>query len=214
MSPMNDEELQQMLDKKYGQQIGSTLPISSADEKIRAADLETAGADATLAPSATATEGEMGKMTVQELDEHRSRNRKRERKPPEVQQGALTLVRATVPQATAPVVSETAAEAPTLVFDNSAPVHHRPVPAIAQAPAPTRMQRLLRWLFVPPTTPHAVDLVQLKRDIKEWTALQNSIDRLKIRQRHFDIRSEIARYIFLFITATFYVLLACAAIGL
>jgi len=59
-----------------------------------------------------------------------------------------------------------------------------------------------------------VDLEALRRDIIEWTKLQSTLNRAKARQRSFAVRSEIARYLFLIITAAFYVLLACAAIGI
>jgi len=58
------------------------------------------------------------------------------------------------------------------------------------------------------------DLAALHRDLIEWTELQSILNNAKARQRSFEIRSEIARYIFLIITAAFYVLLACAAIGI
>src|SRR5262249_47201894 len=59
-----------------------------------------------------------------------------------------------------------------------------------------------------------VDLEALRRDIIEWTKLQATLNHAEARQRSFVFRSEIARYIFLIITAAFYVLLACAAIGI
>ena len=59
-----------------------------------------------------------------------------------------------------------------------------------------------------------VDLEALHRDIREWTELQSTLNRAKAHQRSFAVRSEIARYILLIITAACYVLVACAALGI
>jgi hypothetical protein len=113
MAPMNQDELKEMLDRLYGDQNRSALRISN-DEKIPAADLD-AAAEKCNAPLPPATspavkDDPVRKMTVEQLDEHRSRNRMKERKVP---QGALALVTSVtpadaVPQATAPVASVTA----------------------------------------------------------------------------------------------------------
>jgi hypothetical protein len=204
MAPMTEDELRQMLDRMYGDQNRSTLRISN-DEKIAAADLDADAPAAHFSPPATATEGQMGKMTVEELDEHRSRNRLKVRKVPEVRQGALALVTPT---------TVTAPKGSPVEFSEVATPIRQPRPEIAPAPSPTRLQRLWRWLFVPPVAPTTttVNLFQLRRDILECRKLQRKINKLEVRQQRFAIRSEIARYIFLIITAAFYVLLACAAI--
>lgn len=181
-------------------------------EKIPAATIDADSVEAQNAPPVNMTQSqsggdEMGKMTVEEVDELRSRNRMKVRQP---QQRALSIV----PQATvtAPVVSETAPAAPTLILGDAPCATYRAPVATAPTVTLGRLQHLWRWLFVAPIASTSTDLIQLRRDIKEWTLLQHKIDRLKHAQRNFHIRSEIARYIFLALTAAFYVLFACAAL--
>jgi hypothetical protein len=57
-----------------------------------ATDLTTGEKTRIVRVSPKVNEDEMSKMTAQELDEFRSRNRMKERKPPGVQQGALAVV--------------------------------------------------------------------------------------------------------------------------
>jgi hypothetical protein len=210
---MGRKELEELLNQLQSK--NSNALLIPSDEKNPAARLDAASIEAQNSRTANTSDSqtggdEMAKWTALEIDEHRSRNRMKVRKVPEVQQGALAVVRATVPQATAPVVSETVA---TFVEPDVVHATYRPPSPIAPAATPSRLHRLLRWMFVAPTVaPPVGDLVQLKRELKEWTALQIKIDKLEKRYRRFAIRSEIARYIFLIITAAFYVLLACAAI--
>jgi hypothetical protein len=197
---MGRKELEELLNQLQSK--NSNALLIPSDEKSSAARLDAAEIAAQNIALSQMTHGDkMAKMSVQELDEHRSRNRMKVRKVP---QGALALV--TPATVTAPKSS------PVEFSEVTTPIR-QPAPFIAPAPSPTRMQRLLRWLFAPPAAPTtSVDLVQLRRDIREWTALQIKIDRLRNAERNFRIRSEIARYIFLIITAACYVLLACAAI--
>jgi hypothetical protein len=61
-----------------------------------------------------------------------------------------------------------------------------------------------------------VDLVALKRDIKEWGALHAKVERLKVRQRRDQrldhISWQVCRFTFLIIGAAFFALLAYAAV--
>src|SRR5439155_10783805 len=119
----------------------------------------------------------MAKMTVDELDEHRSRNRMKVRQP-----RALTVVPPTVvSQVTSSVISETTPAAPTCIFAAPPSVTQRAPIENESAVTADRLQRLWRWLFAAPIAPTATDLVQLRRDIKEWIKLQHKIDKLDVR---------------------------------
>ena len=122
---------------------------------------------------------------------------------------ALTIV---APTQVAPVApSAVAPYSPSDVhrFDNRDPgPHHRRARSETQ-PA-TLWRRLMQGHFVSDPAPTTtVDLITLRREIKDWVKLQNEIDRL----RNARPPREIARYVFLILAAAFYVFLAFAAVS-
>jgi hypothetical protein len=172
MAPMNEDELKQMLDRMYGGQKRSMLRISN-DEKIPAAPIDGGIETAQNLRSANTPDSQIGgehmsKMSVQELDELRSRNRMKVRK---VQQGALTVVTPVTPVAVPQAVTSTASA----------------------------------------TTP--VDLVQLKRDIAEWTALQLMLNNPR---RHFarqETKTKLTAFVLYYMMAALLVGIIWAAAG-
>src|SRR5215470_178578 len=177
MVRMTPEEIQQLLDKVYGNKNSNALLIG-ADESDFTVDADASEAQ-TSRPENTSdsqTGGdEMGTMTVQELDALRGRNRMKERKAPRVQQSVHPIALSVADtQATHEVVS---------------------------APAPSMLRRIWNWLFTAPAaSPASTDLITLRREIEDWVKLHHEIERL----RNAKPPREIARYVFLILTAAFY----------
>jgi hypothetical protein len=190
------------------------------DEKIPAADLETAAADAILPPSPKTKprfwRRIMSVTGKQRRDEYlREKERQRSR--------AMTVVtplrNVAAPQVAPSAPSAVASLSPSAVHQfakpEPVPVEYRPLREIAPAASPSRLRRLWSWLFVP--APVAIDRRSaelLLQFLGPWTTLPDRAECQRQRERRFRIRSEIARYAFLIVTAAFYILLTCAALNL
>ena len=183
MVRMTPEEIQQLLDKVYGNKNSNALLIG-ADESDFTVDADASEAQTSRAANTSHSQrgDEMGTMTVQELDALRSRNRMKERKVPRVQQSVHPI---------APSVADTQA------------THE-----VVSAPAPSMLRRIWNWLFTAPAaSPASTDLITLRREIEDWVKLHHEVERL----RNARPKREIARYVFLILTAAFYGLIAYSA---
>jgi len=196
---MGADELNKLLNQL--QRKTSNALLMPPDEKIPAAPVD-AGAERAQTSRAANTaqsqgDDDMTKWTSAQIDEHRSRNRMRERKPPGAQRRALTVIDAATQVVASPAAPSVTAPSVTLV-----------------PPTPSRLDRLWHWLFAAPPQSTTVDLVQLRRDIKEWTKLQLKINRHPNAERNFRIRSEIGRWICLLLTLGALALVVCAALNI
>jgi len=154
-------------------------------EKIPAADLDPGADDAMLPTSPTSPEDPMAKSTAERQSRHRE---KRNNELIALRNEVATLRNAAAPKATYRVVSEAAPRGGIVV-------------------------RFWNWLTTTPPeeTPRRLDLVALRRDMKELARLHKKIEKLKAREEWRDIKETLTRMVFLVLSVAFYVLLAYSA---